>query len=82
MLSARFAQIREAYDILGDEGQRAIYDSAGLQPLSLSQGPARGSRGGRRTTGKATGVRSSYLIYDVYLELLYHDCCKGVKFSR
>jgi len=33
VLSARFAQIREAYDILGDEGQRAIYDSAGLQML-------------------------------------------------
>lgn len=35
VLSARFAQIREAYDILGDEGQRAIYDSAGLQPLEF-----------------------------------------------
>eukprot|EP00438_Fugacium_kawagutii_P011555 Skav235009 [mRNA] locus=scaffold276:129481:138130:+ [translate_table: standard] len=34
VLSARFAQIREAYDILGDEGQRAIYDSAGLQLLA------------------------------------------------
>eukprot|EP00913_Durusdinium_trenchii_P030521 g28590.t1 len=33
VLTARFAQIREAYDILGDEGQRAIYDSAGLQML-------------------------------------------------
>ena len=37
VLSARFAQIREAYDILGDEGQRAIYDSAGLQPLEFYQ---------------------------------------------
>ena len=29
VLTARFQQIREAYDILGDEGQRAIYDTAG-----------------------------------------------------
>jgi len=33
VLTARFSQIREAYEILGDEGQRAIYDSAGLQLL-------------------------------------------------
>lgn len=33
VLTARFSQIREAYEILGDKGQRAIYDSAGLQLL-------------------------------------------------
>ena len=35
MLTARFAQIREAYDILGDEGQRAIYDTAGSRRAVL-----------------------------------------------
>ena len=33
VLTPRFSQIREAYEILGDKGQRAIYDSAGLQLL-------------------------------------------------
>jgi len=31
VLSARFIAIREAYDIIADQGNRALYDAAGLQ---------------------------------------------------
>jgi len=46
VLSARFAAIREAYDILGDAEQRAIFDAAGLKMVmearnqKLEKGPA------------------------------------------
>eukprot|EP00439_Symbiodinium_sp_Y106_P054559 s4935_g7.t1 len=48
-LSARFAQIREAYDILGDEDKRAVFDAAGLHMLfqsaanKVEKGPATNS---------------------------------------
>jgi len=43
-LTARFAAIREAYELISDAGKRAIYDSAGLQmalkkPGEVKQGP-------------------------------------------
>eukprot|EP00931_Biecheleriopsis_adriatica_P027212 TRINITY_DN16397_c0_g1_i1.p1 TRINITY_DN16397_c0_g1~~TRINITY_DN16397_c0_g1_i1.p1 ORF type:complete len:483 (-),score=107.23 TRINITY_DN16397_c0_g1_i1:60-1508(-) len=46
-LSTRFSQIREAYDIIGDAGKRAIYDAAGLKMLyestanKVEKGPAK-----------------------------------------
>mmetsp|Transcript_124910 Transcript_124910/g.400114 ORF Transcript_124910/g.400114 Transcript_124910/m.400114 type:complete len:506 (+) Transcript_124910:94-1611(+) len=45
-LTARFAAIREAYDVIGDPDKRAIYDSAGLKMLDdvkngkVEKGPA------------------------------------------
>lgn len=36
--SARFAQIREAYDIIGDAEQRAIYDVAGMKTVIEARG--------------------------------------------
>lgn len=34
VLNARFLAIREAYDVISDEEQRALYDAAGLQMVS------------------------------------------------
>jgi len=36
-MTARFAAIREAYDLLDDEGQRGIYDVAGFQMVDLAK---------------------------------------------
>ena len=74
MLSARFAQIREAYDILGDEGQRAIYDSAGLQPLEFYQL----FFGGEAGDGKSRGSEKSWIC--IYLELFTMIVVRGGSF--
>ena len=74
VLSARFAQIREAYDILGDEGQRAIYDSAGLQPLEFYALFFGGEAGGKSRGSEKSWICISWIVY--------HDCCEGGKFSR